>query len=71
MSTQKFLKRYLFLLQKGNSMADTIEDNFTSLDMLFSAIEKDKEKFYPNVKNPLKTLSFNEKLKYVENKFFL
>ena len=38
--------------------------------MIFSMIEKDKKKYYPNVKELLKTLSFNETLKYVENNYY-
>lgn len=67
---KSFLLDIYSYLRKGNYLAHTVEENVSPLEMIFSMIEKDKKKYYPNVKELLKTLSFNETLKYVENNYY-
>ena len=67
---KSFLLDIYSYLRKGNYLAHTVEENVTPLEMIFSMIETDKKKNYPNVKELFKTLSFNETLKYVENNYY-
>ena len=67
---KNFLYDVYYYLQKGNVLAHSIKEDITPLEMIFSSIEKENKKDYDNTKKILSSLSFNDTLNQVLNKYY-
>ena len=67
---KQFLVDIYYILQKGNCMAHSKEDNLTPLDLIFPLIEKESKQNYSKTKEIFLKLSFNEPLNYVLHNYY-